>query len=160
MDEEIIEKLILDQCIEKLKEISQHGPGTLEKIKMSLSLYPKLYQKLKLKAQREYEFHCSLDPNQVPSISAKWYLDEKLHPAVSATAYCSFKHQVNKGQQGNKTPLYAAKQKNHICDNFTRNSGIYICGVIKKSYGTTVSPAVIYFRGNMPRKQIAVGLLD
>ena len=57
------------------------------------SLYPKLYQRLKLKVQREYKFQCSLDPNEVPSISAKWCLDEKFDPAVNEdifNAYCSF----------------------------------------------------------------------
>ena len=38
MDEEIILKLTCDQCIEKLKEIGQHRPGTLEELKMRLSL--------------------------------------------------------------------------------------------------------------------------
>ena len=76
MDEESIQKLTLDYCIEKLKEIGQHGPRTMEEMKMTLrkfSLYPKLSQKLKFKAQREYKFQCSLDPNEVPSISEKWY---------------------------------------------------------------------------------------
>ena len=31
-------------------------------------------------------------------------------------------------------------------------SGTYICGMIQKSYGTTVRPAVIHFQGNMRRK--------
>ena len=72
MDEESILKLTHDQCIEKLKEIGQHSPRTLEEMKMRLRkfcLYPKLYQRLKLKAQREYKFQCSLDPNEVPSIN-------------------------------------------------------------------------------------------
>ena len=54
-----------------MKEIAQHGPGTLEEMKVILrkfNLYQKLYQRLKLKAQREYEVQCSLDPNEVPSI--------------------------------------------------------------------------------------------
>ena len=71
MDEESIQKLTRDQCIEKLKEIGQHGPGTLEEMKMRLrkfSLYPKLYRRLKLKAQQEYKFQCSLESNKVPSI--------------------------------------------------------------------------------------------
>ena len=58
-DEESIQKLTRDQYIEKFKEISQQNPGTLEEMKMRLrkfSLYPKLYQRLKLKAQREYKF--------------------------------------------------------------------------------------------------------
>ena len=34
MDEETILKLTRDQFIEKLKEIGQHSPGTLEEMKM------------------------------------------------------------------------------------------------------------------------------
>ena len=74
MNEESILKLTRDQCIEKLNEIGQHSVGTLEEMKMRLrkfSLYPKLYQRPKLKAQREYKFQCSLDPNEVPSIFCK-----------------------------------------------------------------------------------------
>ena len=95
MDEESILKLARDQCIEKLKEIGQHSLGTLGEMKMRLkkiSLYPKLYQRLKLKAQQEYKFQCSLDPNEVPSISAKWCLDEQFYPAVNEdifNAYCA-----------------------------------------------------------------------
>ena len=105
MDEENILKLTCDQCIEKLLEIDQHSLGTLEEMKMRLkkiSLYPKLYQRLKLRAQREYKFQCSLDPNEVLSISAKWCLDEKFYSVVNEdifNAYCSFKHPGNKGQQ-------------------------------------------------------------
>ena len=32
------------------------------------------------------------------------------------------------------------------------SSEIYIRGMIKKSDGTTIRPAVMYFQGNMPRK--------
>ena len=55
MDEKSIQRLSQDECIEKLKEIGQHGQGLLEEMKMKLlkfSLYPKLYQWLKLKAQK------------------------------------------------------------------------------------------------------------
>ena len=105
MNKESILKLTRDQCIGKLKEIGQHSPETLEEMKMKLkkfSLYPKLYQRLKLKAQREYKFQCSLDPNEVRSISAKWCLDEKFYPALNEdifNAYCTCKHLRNKRQQ-------------------------------------------------------------
>ena len=52
MDEKTIQQPCPEKCIEKLKEISQHGPGTLEEMKMKLfklCLYPKLYERLKLK---------------------------------------------------------------------------------------------------------------
>ena len=66
------------------------------------NLCPKLYQRLKLKAQREYKFQCCLYPNEMPSISAKWCLDEKFYAAINEdifNAYCSFKHPGNKEQQ-------------------------------------------------------------
>ena len=68
MDEKSIQRLSQDECIEKLTEIGQHGPGTLEEMKMRLhrfSLYPKLslYQRLKREAQWQCMFECSLDPS-------------------------------------------------------------------------------------------------
>ena len=36
MDEESIQRLSSDKCTEKLKEIGQHGLGTLEEMKMNL----------------------------------------------------------------------------------------------------------------------------
>ena len=48
MDEKSIQRRSRDECIEKLKETGQHGPGTLEEMKMKLRkffLYPNLYQR-------------------------------------------------------------------------------------------------------------------
>ena len=36
MDEESIQRLSSDKCTEKLKEIGQHGLGTLEEMKINL----------------------------------------------------------------------------------------------------------------------------
>ena len=66
------------------------------------SLYPKLYECLKLKVQRQYKFECSLNPSIVASIRAKWSSGEKFHPDVGSNIFkkfYSFKHQRNKGQQ-------------------------------------------------------------
>ena len=159
MDEESILKLTRDQCAKKLKEIGQHSPGTLEEMKMRLrkfSLYPKLYQRLKLSAQREYKFQCSLDPNEVPSISAKWCLGEKFYAAVNEdifNAYCSFKHQGNRGQHEKALRMLQSRKIVSV-KTLQDISGIYIRGMIKKSYVTTARPAITYFQGNMPRKAI------
>ena len=45
-------------------------------------LYPKLHQHLKLKAQGQHKFECSLDPSEVPDIKAKLSSDEKFYPYV------------------------------------------------------------------------------
>ena len=61
----------VDQYFEKLKEFGQHSPGTLEEMIMRVrkfSLYPQLYQRLKLKAQGEYRFQCSPDQSPSPSL--------------------------------------------------------------------------------------------
>lgn len=45
--------------MEKSKEIGQYASGTTEKIRMKLRrfyLYPKLFEKLKLKSNRSYSF--------------------------------------------------------------------------------------------------------
>ena len=47
-----------------------------------LETSPKLYQRLKLKAQRQEKFECSLDPSEVPGIKAKWSSDQKFYPFV------------------------------------------------------------------------------
>ena len=36
MDEKSIQRISREECIEKLKEIAQHGPSTLEEMKMKL----------------------------------------------------------------------------------------------------------------------------
>ena len=60
---------------------SDNMGNTLEKMKMKLckfSLYPKLYEPSKYKAQRHYKFACSWDPSGFPGIRAKWLSDENL----------------------------------------------------------------------------------
>ena len=138
MDEKSIQRLSRDECIEKLKEIGQHGPGTLEEMKMKLrkfSLYPKLYQRLKLKAQRQYKFECSLDPSEVPGIKAKWSSDEKFYPFVNSTfnKYCSFKHLRNKRQQ-DKAIRMLQSRKIVTVKTIHEQSGIFVRAMIKKSW--------------------------
>ena len=136
MDEESILKPTHDQCIEKLKEIDQHSLGTLEELKMRLrkfSWYPKPYQRLKPEAQRDYKFQCSFDPNEVPSISAKWCSDEKFCPEVNEdifNAYCSFKHPGNKGQQ-EKALRMLQNRKIVSVKTLRDNSEVYIRRMIK-----------------------------
>ena len=105
MNEKSIQILSRDKYIEKLKKIGQHRPDTLREIKMKLCkflLYWRLNKRLKLKVQRQYKFECSLDPSEVSSIRAKWWLDEKIYLCVENnifSKYCPFKHQGNKEQQ-------------------------------------------------------------
>ena len=47
MDQKSIQRLSRDNCIEKLKEIAQHGPGTLEEMKMKVLVISKTISALK-----------------------------------------------------------------------------------------------------------------
>ena len=157
MDEKSIQRLSGDDCIQKLKEIGEHGPGTLEEMKMKLrkfSLYPKLYQRLKLKAQRQYKFECSLDPSQVLGIKVKQSSDEKFYPFVDNSTfnkYCSFKHQGNKEQQ-EKAIRMLQNRKIVTAKTIHQQSGIFVRTMIKKPYGTTIRPAVVLFQNSLPQK--------
>ena len=74
MNEETITTLTREECIGQLEDIGQHASGSTDSIKMKLRkfcLYPKLYERLKLKSQRSYKFKCSLNPLDVPQIRAK-----------------------------------------------------------------------------------------
>ena len=139
MDEKSIQRLSRDECIEKLKEIGQHGPGTLEEMKMKrrkFSLYPKLYQRLKPTAQRQCKFECSLDPSEVPGIKAKWSSDEKFYPFVDNSTfnkYCSFKHQGNKGQLEKAIKMLKSR-KIVTVKTIHEQSGIFVRAMIKKSW--------------------------
>ena len=66
-------------------------------------------------------------------------------------AYCSFKHSRNKGQQEKALRMLQSRKIVSV-KTLRDNSEIYIRGMTKKSYGTTVRPAVIYFQGNVPCK--------
>ena len=137
MDQKSIQRLSRDNCIEKLKEIAQHEPGTLEEMKMKLrkfSLYPKLYQCLKPKAQ--YKFECSLDPSEVPGIKFKWSSDEKCYPFVDNSTFnkhCSFKHQGNKGQLEKAIKMLQSR-KIVTVKTIHEQSGIFVRAMIKKSW--------------------------
>ena len=77
MDEKSVQRLSQYKCIKKLKEIGQ--PVSLEEMKKlrMISLYPKLYERIKPKAKSQYKSECSLDPPEVPGIRAKSRSDEK-----------------------------------------------------------------------------------
>ena len=78
----------------------------------------------------------------------------KFYPGVNEdifNEYSSFKHQGNNGQQ--EKALRMLRSRKMVSLKMPHeSSGIYIRLMIKKSYGTTVRPAVMYFQGNMPRK--------
>ena len=57
-------------------------------------------------------------------------------------AYCSFKHNGNKGQQEKALRMLQSRKILSVI-TLQESSGIYIRGMIKKAYGTTVRGAAI-----------------
>ena len=73
-------------------------------------------------------------------------LDERHHPAVNEDVFnacCSFKHQGNKGQQEKALRMLQGRKIVSVI-TLQESSGIYVPGMIKKAYSTTVRPAACY----------------
>ena len=72
---EKVEGFNKEQCVKWLKEIGQSSGGTLEELRNKIKMYlrySKLTNKLKAKANMYYRFKCSLNPLEIPIITAKW----------------------------------------------------------------------------------------
>ena len=155
MNEETITTLTLEECIAKLKDIREHASGSTDGIKMKLRkfcLYPKLYERLKLKSQRSYKFKCSLNPLDVPQISAKWNSSETPYPIVNEAifiTYCSFKHQGNHGQQEKAFHMLQSRKIVSV-KSLQETNELFVKAMIKKSYGTQIRPAVVLFHDSIP----------
>ena len=94
-----------DQCASWLKNIGHSASGTADEMKnrvRKFALYPNLQKRLERKANRNYQFKCSLDPLLIPSVTEIWLTNEELFPTVTDemfSNYCSMKKQGNLWQQ-------------------------------------------------------------
>ena len=59
--------------------------------------------------------------------------------------YCSFKHQRNKGQQ-EKSIRILKSRKSFTVKTVHEQKRIFVRAMIKKSYGTRIRAAVVYFK--------------
>ena len=94
-----------------------------------------------------------MDHSEVPGIKAKWSSDQKLCPYVDNSTFsnCSFKHQRNKGQQEKGIRMLQSR-KIITFKTIHKQYGIFVRAMIKKSYGTTIGPAVVLFQNSLHRK--------
>ena len=155
-----------DQCTAWLKEIGQSSTGTLEELRTRIqkfSCYPKLLLKLKARAKRHFKFACSLNPLDIPPITARWSPDEIFYPVVNEDTYkqyCSLKKEGHIGQQEKafrmlqSRKIVSVKTLSNVSDE-----GIFVKAMIKKPYGTEIRPAVVYFNELMPQKAHCVMLV-
>ena len=156
MDENI-QSYTKEQCAEWLKEIGQTATGTVEQLQCKIEkfrLYPKLLNRLKSKARRSYSFKCSLDPLKIPNITAHWSTDESLYPTVTEEMfyrYCSLKRQGSMGQQEKAFRMLQSRKIVSV-KVLSDSPELYVKAMIKKSYGTQLRPAVVYYNGLTPEK--------
>ena len=68
--------------------------------------YPKLVNKLKLKAKRNYSFKCSLDPLSIPSPNARWSKDDKSYPAMTKSSFFTYASNKKEGSQGQQEKAF------------------------------------------------------
>ena len=145
------------ECAEWLKKIGQSASGTVEELRAKIdkfSVYPNLVRRLQQKAQANYKFQCSLDPLSIPPIRANWCTSEDFFPVVNEdifNSYCSLKKQASIGQQEKAVRMLQSRKIVSV-KTLNCSEGIYVKGMIKKSYGNQIRPAVILFNGLKPEK--------
>ena len=96
--------------------------------------FPKLYERLKLEVQRQYNFEFNLVPSEVSGIRAKWLSDEKTYPYVDNDIFnncCSLNHQGNNWQQ-EKTIRIIQSRKIVTVTTTHEQYGIFVRAMIKK----------------------------
>ena len=116
--------------------------------------YPKLINKLKLKASRNYTFKCSLNPLSIPPNLAPWRSDDELYPKMSQAMFEAYITHKKEGSQGQQQKAYRMLQSRKIVSVkiFVDSTQIYVKAMIKKSYGIESRPTVILFSGITPKK--------
>ena len=143
------------QCVSWLKNIGQSG--SVEDMRKKIEnflLYPKTIKRLRLKANRSFKFPCSLDPQEIPDLSASWKADELLYPNVNENIfykYCSVKSRGNMGQQVKALGMLQSRKIVSV-KVLAVNDSKYVKGMIMKSYGTQLHSTVIWFHGLLPKK--------
>ena len=96
--------------------------GTLQELQMRinrLNLYPSLAEKLRIKRERNFSFGTSLNPVEIPHITAPGGTHENIYPAVSSTTFKEYATRKREGCLGAATEgiLYVNKQKDCINKN-------------------------------------------
>ena len=132
--------------------------GTKEELVQRIKTFqkwPKLVSTLQKRAKRNFKFTCSLDPTSIPTPSITWKEDDTLYPKITEAKfqkYMDHKKEGNKGQLEKAHRMLQSRKIVSVKVYSETGQYSYVKGMIKKSYGITKRPAVIFFKGDTPVK--------
>ena len=131
-------------------------------MKLRFTLYPKLYEKIKIKTSRTYKFQCSLDPLETPGITANWTFNEELYPKIDDDEYTRYRELKVQGNQGQQQKAFRMLQSRKIVSVKTLkdDSVTFVKAIVKKSYCSQARLATVLFHDNVPQKDTLLVLLD
>ena len=146
-----------EECVKWLKEHNIGTTGTLQDLQMKIrrfKLYPSLTEKLRKRAESNFSFYTSLNPADIPQMTAAWNSKEELYPRVTATIFKEYASKKREGSLGQQQKAYSMLTSRKITSIKTlkENDNTFVRALIKKSYGTQVRPAVILFQSSVPVK--------
>lgn len=146
-----------EECVTWLKEAGLSISGSKEELQIRINKYkryPNLVNRLKSRASAQYNFFCSLDPIQIPPLTAKWNANQSLYPTVSNEMFMQYLQQKKEGSQGQQEKAYRMLQSRKIVSvkTLSDEGNVFVKAMIKKSYGNQSRPAVILFQQDIPKK--------
>lgn len=153
-----VSKFTKEQAAKWLGDLGQAVSGTKEELITRINKfikYPKLTNKLRLKAKRNYSFPCSLDPLSIPPPSKAWKSNGDFFPKVTQEIYSHYLSHKNEGSKGQQEKAHRMLQSRKIVSVVVLhdNDNVYVKAMVLKSYNGTLSrPAVILFNNKSPKK--------
>ena len=157
MDDTLLKK---KDCIKWLTDHGLSTSGTLDELYIRINkfkLYPFLTEKLKRKAERIYVFKTFLNPTNIPPLTAPWTSDDSLYPYITSSMFKKYASNKREGSLGQQQKGYIFLTSRKIVavkalTDFSLLDTLFVRGLIKKSYGEEICPAVILFKNNFPQK--------
>lgn len=150
--------LTKEDCIIWLKNLGLSTSGSKDELLSRMKKFqrfPNLVRKLQLKAERNYSFSCSLNPIDIPPISAKWTLDEKYLLFMNDKTfytYASQKSEGSSGQQEKAAKMLQSRKIVNVKSIIQDTQNVYVKAIVKKSYGQESRPATTLFENGVPKK--------
>ena len=100
-------------CVLWLANRGLSTSGTLQELNMRINrfnLYPSLAEKLRKKREKNFSFVTSLNPTEIPPITATWNTHENMYPAVNVSIFKEYATKKGKGGEQQKAYFMLASR--------------------------------------------------